>query len=50
MHGQTAGTLGVIGPTRMDYPRVLPLVIATASAMSEVLDRSEGTKKDSREQ
>ncbi|MGA2449395.1 MAG: heat-inducible transcriptional repressor HrcA [Polyangiaceae bacterium] len=47
MRGQTAGTLGVIGPTRMDYPRVLPLVIATASAMSEVLDRAEGTKKES---
>ena len=49
MHGQTAGTLGVIGPTRMDYPRVLPLVVATANAMSQVLDRSDGSKKDSRE-
>jgi heat-inducible transcriptional repressor len=42
--GQTAGTVGVIGPTRMDYPRVLPLVAATASAMSEFMDRSEGGK------
>lgn len=46
MHGQSAGSLGVIGPTRMDYPRVLPLVVATANAMSEVLDRSEGAKKE----
>jgi heat-inducible transcriptional repressor len=44
-HGQAAGTVGVIGPTRMDYPRVLPLVAATAEAMSQFLERSEGTKK-----
>jgi heat-inducible transcriptional repressor len=40
-HGQTAGTVGVIGPTRMDYPRVVPLVAATADAMSEFMERSE---------
>ncbi len=40
-HGQAAGTLGVIGPTRMDYPRVLPLVAATAYAMSEFMDRAD---------
>jgi heat-inducible transcriptional repressor len=50
MRGQTAGTLGVIGPTRMDYPRVLPLVLATANAVSEVLDRSDSTKRESHEQ
>jgi heat-inducible transcriptional repressor len=44
-HGQTAGTVGVIGPTRMDYPRVLPLVAATATAMSEYLERAEGGRK-----
>ncbi len=44
-HGLAAGTVGVIGPTRMDYPRVLPLVAATAEAMSQFLERSEGTKK-----
>jgi heat-inducible transcriptional repressor len=48
-HGHTAGTVGVIGPTRMDYPRVVPLVAATAHAMSEFMDRSgprhEGGKK-----
>jgi transcriptional regulator of heat shock response len=41
-HGQAAGTVGVIGPTRMDYPRVLPLVAATANAMSEFMERAEG--------
>jgi heat-inducible transcriptional repressor len=44
-HGQTAGTIGVIGPTRMDYPHVLPLVAATAEAMSEFMNRTEGGKE-----
>ena len=44
-HGQAAGTVGVIGPTRMDYPRVLPLVAATATAMSEYMDRSDTGRK-----
>jgi len=30
----------------MDYPRVLPLVAATADAMSEFIERSEGGKRD----
>jgi heat-inducible transcriptional repressor len=38
-HGRSAGTVGVIGPTRMDYPKVLPLVTATASAMSSYIER-----------
>jgi heat-inducible transcriptional repressor len=38
-HGRTAGTIGVIGPTRMDYPKVVPLVTATARAMSAFMDR-----------
>jgi heat-inducible transcriptional repressor len=33
--GRAAGTVGVIGPTRMDYAKVMPLVDATAAAMSE---------------
>jgi len=37
-HGQRAGTLGVIGPTRMDYPKVVPIVAATANAMSAIMD------------
>jgi heat-inducible transcriptional repressor len=49
-HGQAVGTVGVIGPTRMDYPRVLPLVAATASAMSEFMERAEAGRKDSEEE
>jgi heat-inducible transcriptional repressor len=48
-HGQAAGTVGVIGPTRMDYPRVMPLVTATAEAMSEFMERAEGGKRGSEE-
>ncbi len=36
-HGRVAGTVGVLGPTRMDYAKVMPLVDATATAMSEAL-------------
>ena len=32
--GQVAGILGVIGPTRMAYPRIIPLVTETARALS----------------
>ena len=39
-HGRNAGTVGVIGPTRMDYATVMPLVAATADAMSAFIDRS----------
>ncbi len=48
-HGQSVGTVGVIGPARMDYPRVVPLVAATASAMSEFMDRAEGGRKEPEE-
>ena len=41
-HGRVSGTVGVLGPTRMDYAKVMPLVDATASAMSEALSRSGG--------
>ncbi len=36
--GQTIGMLGVIGPTRMDYPRILSLVDFTAQLLSKILD------------
>ena len=39
----TLGTLGVIGPTRMDYSNIIPIVEYTASLVSKVmenLDRS----------
>ena len=32
------GTVGVIGPTRMDYGRVIPLVQFTARVLSRTLD------------
>ncbi|MBK8217308.1 MAG: heat-inducible transcription repressor HrcA [Myxococcales bacterium] len=37
---KSAGSVAVIGPTRMDYPKVLPLVEATASAMTAFMGRS----------
>jgi heat-inducible transcriptional repressor len=43
-HGRVAGTVGVLGPTRMDYAKVMPLVDATATAMTEALSRSSGGK------
>jgi heat-inducible transcriptional repressor len=45
-HGQASGSVAVIGPTRMDYPRVMPLVAATATAMSEFMERAESGRKD----
>jgi len=36
--GQIVGALGVIGPTRMDYSRVIPLVEFTARAVGLALD------------
>jgi len=45
--GRTAGSVGVIGPTRMDYPKVVPLVTATANAMSSFIERrSEPTTRE----
>jgi len=35
--GDGIGTVGVIGPTRMRYPRTIAVVDATAEAMSRVL-------------
>lgn len=37
--GEPGGALGIIGPQRMDYPFVVPLVGATADAMSAALAR-----------
>jgi heat-inducible transcriptional repressor len=37
--GRPAGTVGVIGPTRMDYPSVVPLVRATADAVTAFMQR-----------
>jgi heat-inducible transcriptional repressor len=37
--GQVIGTLGVIGPTRMAYERVIPIVDVTAKLLSSALAR-----------
>ncbi len=38
VEGQRVGVLGVIGPTRMHYERVIPLVDATSRLLSAVLN------------
>jgi heat-inducible transcriptional repressor len=40
--GRIAGTVGVIGPTRMDYAKVMPLVDATAAAITDAIARAGG--------
>jgi heat-inducible transcriptional repressor len=35
--GQRSGTVGVLGPTRMDYPTVISTVAEVASTLSRVL-------------
>lgn len=35
--GRTVGVIGVLGPTRMDYAKVLPIVEHTAAVLSELL-------------
>ncbi len=42
--GESAGALGIIGPTRMDFPFVVPRVSAAAEAMSAALTKLQGTK------
>jgi heat-inducible transcriptional repressor len=39
VNGQVIGTLGVIGPTRMAYERVIPIVDVTAKLLSSALSR-----------
>jgi len=36
--GRSSGSVGIIGPTRMDYQKVVPLVTATANAMSSLIE------------
>jgi len=38
-NGQVIGTLGVIGPTRMAYERIIPIVDVTARLLSNALSR-----------
>jgi heat-inducible transcriptional repressor len=37
--GRTVGSVGVIGPTRMDYPKMVPIVAATANAITTFIER-----------
>jgi len=46
--GRSAGSIGIIGPTRMDYPKVVPLVTATANAMSSLSERESAARADSK--
>lgn len=39
VEGRRLGVLGVIGPTRMDYDRVIPVVDATARLLSSALNQ-----------
>lgn len=44
--GVNAGTVGIIGPTRMDYGKIVPLVGFTAQVMSDVLDGRAADRHD----
>lgn len=39
--GKVVGTLGVIGPTRMAYERVIPIVDITARLLSNALSHNQ---------
>ncbi|MBB3228813.1 heat-inducible transcriptional repressor [Luteibacter sp. Sphag1AF] len=41
--GRMLGAIGVIGPTRMAYERVIPVVQATAGLLSDALNRAAAT-------
>jgi heat-inducible transcriptional repressor len=41
--GRVLGAVGVIGPTRMAYERVIPVVKATAGLLSDALNRAATT-------
>lgn len=40
-NGNVLGTLGVVGPTRMNYSKVIPLVNYTAMLLSDIMARRE---------
>jgi len=42
---QVLGTLGVLGPIRMDYAKVIPLVDSTAKQLSQYLEEMVGYEK-----
>jgi heat-inducible transcriptional repressor len=39
VNGAVVGTVGVIGPTRMAYDRVVPIVDVTAKLLSSALSK-----------
>ena len=43
--GKVVGTLGVIGPSRMAYERVIPIVDITARLLSNALSHNSGNQK-----
>lgn len=47
--GQTVGAIGVIGPKRMDYKKVIASLEYFASGLSEDLNGSEGGNEDGRQ-
>jgi heat-inducible transcriptional repressor len=44
--GEVIGTLGVIGPTRMAYERVIPIVDLTAKLLSNALTQQLADNED----
>jgi heat-inducible transcriptional repressor len=44
LNGQVIGTLGVVGPTRMAYERVIPIVDVTAKLLSNALAQQLGER------
>jgi cAMP-dependent protein kinase regulator len=44
-NGHVAGAIGVLGVVRMDYARVVPVVSATARAVSEAIERASDPRK-----
>ena len=41
VNGEVVGTLGVIGPTRMAYDRVVPIVDVTAKLLASALSQQQ---------
>lgn len=38
-HGRTVGAIGIIGPTRMDYKRVIAMIDSLSRGVSDAIDR-----------
>ncbi len=46
VEGESAGTIGVVGPTRMNYPRALAAVRVVGEQLSRRLARAQGSEPD----